>query len=253
MDAPLHLSEETFRVRALDSGPDGRATLPALCNYLQEIAGGHAGALGLGILSLQGHGRTWMLARLRMEIPRLARWRENVTIRTWPSGTRGRLTALRDFEAFDDAGAPLLRASSEWLYVDVLSMKILRLPPGVDALAPEGTPRAALPEEPPAPAPGAWPGAAWACDFPVRRGDQDFNRHVNNARYAEWALEPLPEEWMESRIVRSLDIRFRRAARRGDTVRCEAAPDPADPRALLHRILRLPGQTLLAQARTSWQ
>lgn len=248
---PLHERTETFCVRAAEAGSDNRATVPAVCGFLQEIAGNHADALHVGIQTLQENGRTWMLARLRMEILRHARWRERVTVRTWPSGTSGRLTALRDFEATDDAGAPLLRASSEWLYVDARAQRILRLPPGIAALAPEGGPRAALPPMPEKW--GGWPGAAWSCEVAVRRSDEDFNRHVNNVHYAEWAIEPLPDEWVAARAVRLLDIRFRQAARHGDRVRCEAAPEAGGGAALLHRIVRLPDGAVLAQARTVWE
>ena len=125
---PLHVHDESFCVRAYESGVSNQVTLPALCNYLQEAAGNHARALGLGIHELQDAGFTWMLARLHLAIHRYAAWRETVHLRTWPAGVRGRLTALRDFRMTDDAGETVLLGVSEWLYVEAAAQRIVRLP-----------------------------------------------------------------------------------------------------------------------------
>lgn len=245
---PLHYRDETFCVRAYESGVNNRVTLPAYCNYLQEIAGNHARTLGLGIYELQGVGFTWMLERLRLSIEAYAAWRENVTVRTWPAGTRGRLTAVRDFVARGDSGEVLLRGVSDWLYVDVAAQKVARLPPAFAALAPEGTPQVEV-----GPARGRIPdftAPEWSVALGVRQSDYDFNNHVNNAHYVEWALECLPEEWSGARRVCELDISFRAAAKLGDTVVSEAAQESET--ALLHRIRRQSDSVVLAIARTVW-
>jgi Predicted thioesterase len=73
---------------------------------------------------------------------------------------------------------------------------------------------------------------------------------VNNAHYVEWALECLPDAWIETRRVRELDIVYRAAARWGDTVGSEAARENADT--LLHGIRRASDGMLLASAKTVW-
>ena len=246
---PLHFRDETFRVRAYESGVDNQVTLPAYCNYLQEIAGNHARTLGLGIHELQDAGFTWMLSRLRLVISAYAVWRENVNIRTWPSGMRGRLTATRDYCARSDSGAVLLQGGSEWLYVDLGTLKLVRLPRAFAALAPEGTPRAAVQE-----ISGRlqeFSGAEWSASLTVRHSDHDFNNHVNNAHYVEWALECLPDGWRASRRVCELDISYRASAVWGDTVISEAVRESGD--VLLHRIRRAVDDVVLATARTVWR
>lgn len=248
MDLPAHYQDETFCVRAYESGVDNAVTLPAYCNYLQEIAGNHARTLGLGIHELQDAGFTWMLARLHVVVDGYAAWRENVNIRTWPAGMRGRLTAIRDFVAQGDDGQTLLKGVSDWLYVDLASRKIVRLPQSFAALAPEGTPQVAVPETS-----GKMPDfveAEWSVALTVRHSDHDFNHHVNNAHYVEWALESLPDEWRAARRVRELDIVYRMAAMWGDTVISEATRE--SDAALLHRIRRASDNAVLAMARTVW-
>ena len=249
MDEPLHVREETFCVRAYESGVNNQVTLAAYCNYLQEIAGNHARVLGLGIQELQDAGFTWMLSRLHVVIQAYAAWQDPVCVRTWPAGLHGRLTAIRDFAARGAGGAALLKGVSEWLYVDLASRKIVRLPPAFAALAPEGTPQVDVPE-----AAGKIPdfaAAEWSAALTVRHSDHDFNNHVNNAHYVEWALECLPDAWREKRQVRELDIVYRTAAMWGDTVISEAARE--SDAVLLHRILRASDHAALAVARTTWR
>ncbi len=48
--------------------------------------------------------------------------------------------------------------------------------------------------------------------IPVRRSDIDLNRHMNNARYVEAALECLPEDFS----IRRMRVEYKKPARYGD-------------------------------------
>ena len=247
-ETPLHFYDDTFPVRAYESGVNNRVTLPSYCNYLQEIAGEHANRLGLGIHELQQENVTWMLGHLHLIVHRYAAWQEEVTVRTWPAGMRGRLTAQRDFRVTDSAGQLLLQGVSEWLYVDLTTRRLIRLPEAFAALAPEGTPRSGVPE-----LEGKIPdieNPEWSCALTVRRSDHDFNNHVNNVHYVEWGLECLPTDMLNARQVKRLDISFKAEALYGDTVICEAAP--LTDTILIHRIRRTSDNATLATMRTEW-
>jgi acyl-ACP thioesterase len=249
MNTPLHFYDETFLVRAYESDVNHRITLPGYCNYLQEVAGKHATRLGLGIQELQQENTTWMLGRLHVIIHRYAAWKEEVHIRTWPAGVRGKLTALRDFRITDSSGAPLLEGVSEWLYVDLTTRRLTRLPESFSAFAPEGTPRASVPD-----LEGKIPDlehAEWSCALTVRRSDHDFNNHVNNVHYVEWGLECLPEDLLKTQHVKRFDISFKGQARCGDTVICEAASQT--DAVILHRIRRASDNATLAVMHTKWE
>lgn len=235
-------------MRSYEIDATGSASPVAICNYLQEAAGNHARQLGVDITALQGDGYTWMLSRLHIRLTRLPAWRETVTLETWPAGVRGRLIAVRDFIMRDAAGQAWLHASSEWLYVDVATKRICRVPEVLATYVPAGR-ASALP--PDAGRPPELETPAWSVSLPVRRSDQDLNDHVNNVHYVEWLLEPLPPESVAGRQVAELEILYRQGAVFGDTVISEAAP--AGDNTLLHRIVRAQDRTLLALARTQWR
>lgn len=83
MNDTVPLWSDTFRVRASEVDAAGEATLPALCNLLQEAADRHAASLGVAVDQiLAEHGETWVLHRLALRLHRPARWRDEVTVET---------------------------------------------------------------------------------------------------------------------------------------------------------------------------
>ena len=210
-------TDVNFTVRSYEAGIENHVTLPTLCNYMQEAAGISAANLGWGIRALQDEGLTWMLSRLRVSVARYVPWGETVTVRTWPSGMKGRLIAKRCFLGLDKTGAELFRASSEWLYVDMAAQKIAKLPETFAEIVPPGTPDVELPD-----IGGKFahlPSVEGGVDILTRHSDLDFNDHVNNVHYVEWMLEcggrgatALPGE---------MDIVFRQAAKAGEALASE--------------------------------
>ena len=246
MNAPIpNASDVAFTVRSYEAGIAGHVTLPSLCNYMQEAAGINAARLGWGIRALQEEGRTWMLARLRVRVRRYVPWGTTVTVRTWPSGTKGRLIAKRCFLGLDDGGAELFRASSEWLYVDLRSQKIAKLPETFGDLVPPGTPDFELPD-----IGGKFahlPSAEESVEILTRHCDLDFNDHVNNVHYVEWMLEADAQGRVPhaSSSPAELDIVFRQAAKAGESLVSESCSGGGKR---LHAIRRRSDDALLATA-----
>lgn len=181
--------EEKFKIRASEVNVKQEATLPSICNLLQEIAGNHARHLQFDITDLQQNKLTWVLHRLRLQVDRLPRWRENITIKTWPSGGDG-LRAHRDFIIVDEDRNVLGRALSYWLILDIQNRRPIRIPENILNSVPRDSEHV-LPVEK-----GDFTEIASYDShqkFTVRRSDLDLNRHVNNVRYIEWALSCLPE------------------------------------------------------------
>ena len=247
----VNATDVAFTVRSYEAGIAGHVTLPSLCNYMQEAAGINAARLGWGIRALQEEGRTWMLARLRVRVRRYVPWGTTVTVRTWPSGTKGRLIAKRCFLGLDDGGAELFRASSEWLYVDMAAQKIAKLPETFGELVPLGTPDFELPD-----IGGKFahlPSVDGSAEVLTRHSDLDFNDHVNNVHYVEWMLEAdvgrgataLPGA--EGDSPAELDIVFRLAAKAGESLASEFCSGGGKR---LHAIRRRSDDALLATAAT---
>ena len=60
----------------------------------------------------------------------------------------------------------------------------------------------------------------------VRWSDIDYNQHANNVKYTVWAMDALPEELVNEKMVKELTINFNREARPGETVELWHALSP---------------------------
>ena len=208
-----------FRVRSYECGPDGRATLPTICNYLQEAASLNAATLGFGKddFAAKGENISWVLTRMVVKMSRYPIWSDEVTVETFPRGGR-KIVAWRDFEVKDAQGATLGLATTEWMLIDLSSRKIVAVPEKVFAANdPANVPVLGL--EP-------FSKFRFPADAEVRQHETftamksqiDLNGHVNNVHYIDWMLEPC-----ESRCPAEMEIVFRSETFAGDEVRVETA------------------------------
>lgn len=219
MAAAATQHRQTFRVHSYDTDPAGRLAPGALCAYLQEAAGRHAHALGVGMEGLLAEGRAWMLHRIRVEVGAWPAAQDEIAVLTWPTRFSGAV-AERAFRVTDASGAELARGLSRWAVVDLRARKAVRLTEEIRGLPIGEAPGVELGPTPELPADAPMLGEA---RLSVGRADLDVVGHANNSRYVEWALEAVPDEWMEAHALRSFEIAFRREARRGDVILARSA------------------------------
>ena len=225
-----------FKVRSYECGPDGRATLPTVCNYLQEAASLNAATLGFGKddFAAKGENISWVLTRMVVKMSRYPVWNDEVTVETFPRGGR-KIVAWRDFEVKDAKGATLGLATTEWMLIDLSSRKIVAVPEKVFAannpanvpvLGLEPFSKFRFPEsggETPPPQMPQFCGAGASrprneMAFTAMKSQIDLNGHVNNVHYLNWMLEPCA-----NRCPKEMEIVFRSETLAGDEVRVETA------------------------------
>lgn len=235
--------EEQFKIRASEVGPNQKATLPAICNLLQEIASNHARQLSFDITDLQKEKLTWVLHQLHVKIYRFPEWRETITIKTWPAGGDG-IRAYRNFLILDENDKTIGCSLSYWLILDIDSRRPHRIPQQILEQVPENTnhvlpiTKKELPEI---------KNIFSSKEFNVRKTDLDLNNHVNNVRYIEWATAGLPEK----RQANEINIKFLAEALLGDTVIVSAGPaDTSTTKKTIHQLSRKDDQKVLSRAYT---
>jgi medium-chain acyl-[acyl-carrier-protein] hydrolase len=244
-----HVWTEQFAVRVFETDAHGTLAVRSLCDYMQEAAGNHAHSYGVGVGHLIDKGMTWVLSRLRVKVERLPGNGERLTIVTWPSGI-DRLFALRDFLVTDEAGAPIAAAVTGWLILDTQSKRPVR--PQTQAV-PGGAARPRALENgfeklPTFEAPEA------EQEITVRWSDLDVNMHVNNSRYAEWAVEGAAGlgGGMPGTLAR-LDIDFLSETQHPGAVIVQSRRLGGNPSAMAHLVLRAGDRAETARVRTEWR
>ena len=224
----------SFKVRTYECDAEGLATMPSICNYLQEAASIHAGELGFSKSDFDHSGEniSWVLTRLIVNMEAYPKWGDEVIIETFPRGGR-RIAAWRDFEIKNSSGTVLGVATSEWMIIDLAARKTVAIPQSVlscidDSVVPVlGTnpfSKLRFPNECPAP----------AFSSRAQKSHIDLNGHVNNVRYIEWMLEPCT-----SPRPKKMEIVFRGEAFAEDEVNVSVI---AEDDGLLHRVFSHEGK-----------
>ncbi len=211
--------EYSFKVRSYECGRDGLATLPTICNYLQEAASVNAEELGFSKSDFNAAGNdiTWVLTKLRVKMERYPKWEEEVKVTTFPRGGR-RIVAWRDFIVSGGDGSVIGLASTEWMTIDLATRRVAQIPEDVFAAA-NTVRRPVLGDEPFTRF--RFPEAsadATAMKFVAQNSHIDLNGHVNNVHYIEWLLEP-----MSGRQPMEMEVVFRSETLAGDEVRVAVA------------------------------
>ncbi|GFM36643.1 acyl-[acyl-carrier-protein] thioesterase [Desulfovibrio psychrotolerans] len=196
---------ENVVVRCYETGPGGLARPATFADYFQEAASNNARALGFPGERLWAQGMAWVLARLALHIHRYPAAGETVCIRTWPAA-HDRTIAQRCYEATDVHGQPLAWGTSAWVVMDISTRRMLPIPDFVAQGYPKDQPDCrpfatrAVPK---------LRETAHEALLRSRRADMDANGHVNNARYVDWVLEAMPQDFAAAHEPSMVDITFR--------------------------------------------
>lgn len=240
---------EQYTARYHEMGNDHRMRVQCLCNYLEEAAGYHAAALGIGMEKLDSEGLAWVLAKMRICISRRPGPGESFTVETWPVRIE-RLQFRRDFLVYDSHKKPIASAVTQWVVMGLASRRLERFPPQITGLQPENPPLAqdsgdikipAVPED-----------ATRGPCFPVRLADIDQNQHVNNGRYVDFALEAAYVAGMRGELAQ-LDVIFRAEGLRGDVICSSTTAEAGNANSLVHSLFRESSGQELARARSVWK
>ncbi len=191
----------------------------AFLNMAQEAANNHAEYLGVGYDTLGDTHQAWVLSRMKVHFERLPMWRERVNLKSWHKGATG-FMFLRDFVMSDSEGAPLVKATTSWLVIDMNTRRLARRGAFAEfASDEERCIREDAIEEPAAKV--TIPEGVELLSTTTHKvaySDLDMNRHVNNVMYVVWSMDAVGLEVNTERALRELEINFNAEVRPEDEV-----------------------------------
>lgn len=186
----------------------------AMLDLMQEAANVNASTLGFGYDEMINSNMAWVLSRTHVKFVNTPKWRQEVNLKTWHKGV-SKLFHLRDFILSDKEGNPLVLATTSWLIIDLNTRRLVRN----SALAMSDTAIDAI--ETPA------DKVVIPVDIepelvrkhPVTWSEVDTNGHVNNVKYAVWALDAVKAEDIRERPLKEMLINYDAEVMPGDTVK----------------------------------
>lgn len=210
-----------YPVRPEDSDSQGRLLPSMMLRLSQYISGEHCSLLGADGAVLEEKELFWAIIRNRLEISRLPRQGQVLTLKTWPLPTT-RTAYPRVVVAYDEGGQEAFRVSALWVLMHRTS-RALVLPAagvnveGIAGPVPANLPRSLSPVE-----------AQVVRSRTVAAEDLDQNRHMNNARYLDWVFDALPDS-CDAGQLRQVQLCYMNEAREGETLTVGVFADGCAP------------------------
>ncbi|MBR2889071.1 MAG: hypothetical protein IKC09_02195 [Oscillospiraceae bacterium] len=207
-----HIFRKTYTVTDNATDRYDRLKPSMVLFYAQDAATSHCAELGLDWDSMAAKGMFWAVTRTRVEIHRLPRHGEEITVETWPMKTT-RVAFPRAMAMYDREGNLLLRTVSLWVLMD-MEKRTMILPgkSGVDVdgrdLGTELKPPAGIPPR---------EGDCRTCRA-VAYTDLDVNGHLNNARYLDWVEDLSDSGFHGARRLREMTVVYLSEAREGQVL-----------------------------------
>lgn len=243
--------ERKYPVNVFNTDLTGRLSPGGLFNFFEDIAGRHALELGWGRDNLLSNGFFWALSRMVVKVDNLPQVWEEVTLRTWPRGTEA-IYAIRDLEMYDSSGKRLAAASSSWVIVDYRTRKAQRPDKTLSDLNNRFPQERALDTNarkvPPLPA-----GEHEMTRLKVNLDDIDVNRHVNNARYVQWAINCYDPEFISMHTPDTIEVNYIAEGHQTEMIKILTGPGDETGLSFIHSVSRESDGSELCRLRMSWK
>ena len=161
-----------------------RLKVPAVFRLFQDVAMFATQDLGVDSFSLSKRNIDWVITRMDVEINRLPKCNEKITVCTYPGKDLAMLYP-RFFYILDENKNVIIRASSIWALINAKERKVIVDRDVINKLPPETS-------EYELPLPGKIIASADKSLIETRKihySDLDFNCHMNNVRYIELLID----------------------------------------------------------------
>lgn len=194
---------EIYIPRVSDFNRNGRLSYEAILQILETSGSHHSDKAKDNVIKGSQHGIAWILVDWRVSVLRRTDSTEQLNITTWVRGKSGSATVYRDFVLTDHRGDEVVRAEAKFCLLDITTGKLTRISedlmqsyePENRAIFDDASVHLRAPTE-----------YISEQTVPIRRSDIDFNGHVHNTRYMDYALEAIPQEIYEADAFSSIRI-----------------------------------------------
>jgi len=207
---PIYKQE--FTIEHIHVDCFGRTKPSVLLYFVQEAAGKHCSLLSVDRDSLMHKHLFWAITRNRVQITRLPRLHETITVETWPMPTT-RVAYPRSVVAYDQQHNELFRSISLWVLMDENTRAMIL--PGKSGVVVDGTLTGTELSVPHAIAARPMENAVTKT---VGYTLLDQNGHMNNTYYLDWVSDLLPSDFHRQHPVQEFTVCYLNEALEGEEI-----------------------------------
>ena len=192
---------------------NGHIKLPDVILLSLQVSGMQSIELGVSDKAiLEDYNLVWIITDYDIEVVRLPRFAEEITIET-EALSYNRLFCYRRFTIYDEAGQDLIHMMATFVLMDRDSRKVQAVESEI--VAPYQSefdkklirgPKYANLEAP------------ISKDYHVRFYDLDMNGHVNNSKYLDWIFEVMGADFLTQNIPKKINLKYVKEVRPGGVI-----------------------------------
>ena len=194
---------KSIKIQASHVTPFRKLRASSLLSLLQEISIEHTENLGFPRETTLDKGLLWVIAKQHIEITRMPKYDETVTILTYPSEMMHALFP-RSYEVKDNKGNTIIKGLAIWTLIDIKSRMMIN-PKEYGVIIPD---------------------LSNGRDFSIPLGHKmpldlsnetslkasyslcDINGHINNSSYLDIAEDLIPVSYIEKHDLKAIDIEY---------------------------------------------
>ena len=192
---------------------NGHIKLPDVILLSLQVSGMQSIELGVSDKAiLENYNLVWIITDYDIEVVRLPRFAEEITIET-EALSYNRLFCYRRFTIYDEEGWELIHMMATFVLMDRGSRKVHAVEPEI--VAPYQSefskkllrgPKYQSLENP------------ISKDYHVRFYDLDMNGHVNNSKYLDWIFEVMGADFLTHYIPKKINLKYVKEVRPGGVI-----------------------------------
>ena len=192
---------------------NGHIKLPDVILLSLQVSGMQSIELGVSDKAiLEEYNLVWIITEYDIEVSRLPRFAEEITIET-EALSYNRLFCYRRFTIYNEAGQELIHMMATFVLMDRDSRKVHAVEPEI--VAPYQSdfdkklirgPKYESLDEP------------VSKDYHVRFYDLDMNGHVNNSKYLDWIFEVMGADFLTHYIPKKINLKYVKEVRPGGVI-----------------------------------
>lgn len=192
---------------------NGHIKLPDVILLSLQVSGMQSIELGVSDKAiLEDYNLVWIIVEYDIEVVRLPRFAEEITIET-EALSYNRLFCYRRFTIYNEAGQELIHMMATFVLMDRDSRKVHAVEPEI--VAPYQSdfdkklirgPKYESLENP------------ISKDYHVRFYDLDMNGHVNNSKYLDWIFEVMGADFLTQYIPKKINLKYVKEVRPGGVI-----------------------------------
>ena len=194
--------QQNFEIGFQHCYPNGFLKHTEICNLFQIVAGIHADLGGISYLDMQQHHQAWVLSRMRIEITKLPKWKDVITIKTWIK-TLENSRSIRCLEMYLN-DEKIVGCETFWVVINTKTRRPdnLVLPHShfekfdTDSIL-KPIQKINIPEV-----------FTFKNEKTIQLSDIDIVNHANNVKYLEWCLDVTNVETVLSNKIKALNLNY---------------------------------------------